>query len=190
METDSLRMLRQRRADLSGRLEAVRTTMRGIEKELRQIEAGIAAMTSDPIAASGNDASERSAAYHARLAHPDAQHMTMKQMIVRALAERFANGATANELLVHFRQEWGRLDIARTSLSPQLSRLKEAERIRLEGRVWKLNEADFDALMGDELPLDEIGEAPAKPTDRDEGAATPSHPQLNSQSSTEGGGSA
>jgi hypothetical protein len=48
--------------------------------------------------------------------------LTMKQLIVKVLAEHFTQGATAREMLDFFRDAWGR-DIERQNLSPQLSRL-------------------------------------------------------------------
>lgn len=62
--------------------------------------------------------------------------MTLKQLVVKALAEAFPGGATALQLLAHFKA-WGR-DIARTSLSPQLSRLKDEGVIERSGKVWTL----------------------------------------------------
>lgn len=64
--------------------------------------------------------------------------LTMKQLVRKALEEHFANGATANELLAFFANAWGRHDIIRTSLSPQLSRLKREGVITLRGMKWHL----------------------------------------------------
>jgi hypothetical protein len=64
--------------------------------------------------------------------------LTMKQLVRKALDEHFANGATALELLDFFKNAWGRHDIIRSSLSPQLSRLKREGVIRLEGKTWHL----------------------------------------------------
>jgi hypothetical protein len=49
-------------------------------------------------------------------------NLTMKQLVVKVLAEHFQQGATAREMLDFFRDAWGR-DIERQNLSPQLSRL-------------------------------------------------------------------
>ena len=64
--------------------------------------------------------------------------LTIKDLITKALDEQFATGATANQLLELFRSAWGRPDVVRTSLSPQLSRLKDEGRIGREGTVWFL----------------------------------------------------
>jgi hypothetical protein len=63
---------------------------------------------------------------------------TFKELVVKALAEHFPQGATANQMLDLFANVWGRGDIVRTSLSPQLSRLKDENRIFREGHVWHL----------------------------------------------------
>lgn len=67
--------------------------------------------------------------------------LTMKQLVRKALDEHFTNGATANELLDFFRNAWGRNDIIRTSLSPQLSRLKREGVVTLRGMKWHLTAA-------------------------------------------------
>jgi hypothetical protein len=64
--------------------------------------------------------------------------LTIKQLVRKALTEQFERGATANELLDFFTDAWGRSDIARTSLSPQLSRLKTEGEIILIGQKWSL----------------------------------------------------
>ena len=64
--------------------------------------------------------------------------LTMKQLVRKALDEHFGNGATANELQDFFRDAWGRDDIVRTSLSPQLSRLKREGFVTLIGMKWHL----------------------------------------------------
>ena len=52
----------------------------------------------------------------------------------------FRWGATANELVEFFHNAWGRRDVVRSSLSPQLSRLKDEGFIDREGYNWFLLE--------------------------------------------------
>ncbi|MES1180005.1 MAG: hypothetical protein ABUL43_02295 [Hyphomicrobium sp.] len=66
---------------------------------------------------------------------------TLKQLAVRALQDHFPYGATANQLLAVFRIAYGR-EIARESLSPQLSRLKDDNIIKLDGKLWKLTDLE------------------------------------------------
>src|SRR5260370_5041465 len=51
------------------------------------------------------------------------EHLTMKELVIKALSGHFPNGATAKQLRDFIRDAWGR-DIARENLSPQLSRLR------------------------------------------------------------------
>jgi len=70
-------------------------------------------------------------------------HLTMKQLIMKALTEHFQSGATAKQFREFFRDAWSR-NIDRASLSPQLSRLRSDKIIGREGNVWflvKKNEA-------------------------------------------------
>lgn len=96
--------------------------------------------------------------------------LTMKQLVKKALDEHFTNGATANELLDFFRDAWGRNDIVRTSLSPQLSRLKREGVTTLRGMKWHL------AAAGD-LYENEAPNGGAAGASEADGAATPSNHQ-------------
>lgn len=66
-------------------------------------------------------------------------HLTMKQLVVKALDEHFPQGATARQLIEFFRFAWDR-QIERTNLSPQLSRLYHEGTIgRVDGtKEWYL----------------------------------------------------
>jgi hypothetical protein len=65
------------------------------------------------------------------------EHLTMKQLIMKALTEHFSRGTTAKQLREFFRDAWAR-KIDRASLSPQLSRLRSDKIIDREGNVWFL----------------------------------------------------
>lgn len=64
--------------------------------------------------------------------------LSMKQLTLKALKEHFRDGATAQQLLAHFHDAYGRTDIVRSSLSPQLTRLKNSYKVAREGNIWKL----------------------------------------------------
>ena len=66
--------------------------------------------------------------------------LTIKQLVQKALEEHFQHGASANEMLHLFENVYGRGDIARTSLSPQLSRLREDGIIFRTGHLWRLRQ--------------------------------------------------
>ena len=64
--------------------------------------------------------------------------LTIKQLVVKALLEQFTNGATAGQLLELFARGWDRDDVVRTSLSPQLSRLRQDGVIDRRDNIWFL----------------------------------------------------
>lgn len=70
--------------------------------------------------------------------------MTIKQLVIRALWDNFCEtGATAAELCEFFRYAYGR-DVERSSLSPQLSRLRDIyiEQVAKTGK-WQLIPGNF-----------------------------------------------
>ena len=65
-------------------------------------------------------------------------NLTIKDLILRALAQHFPSGATASELIDFIANGYGRL-IERQSFSPQLSRLKdEGMIVPRDGAKWLL----------------------------------------------------
>lgn len=159
----------QRRADeIWARIEALRAEIKPLEAEFDQVKRGIAAMAG-PYLPTGVEASRNAVAHHIRKANPAAQDLTIKQMVITTLREHLPNGATANELLDAFLRNWGRIEM-RTSLSPQLTRLKRDGKIELHGKVWTL--AGFQECVDRDLeefmsasPTNENGEAEASPDD-------------------------
>lgn len=67
-------------------------------------------------------------------------------MVLAALAEIPGNAASATEIRSTIYRLFG-ADIERTSLSPQLSRLRGERRIERMGKVWMLLEGDPDQVM-------------------------------------------
>jgi hypothetical protein len=78
------------------------------------------------------------AGWHHRSPTSPYRNMTMKQLVRHALTEHFADGATANQLIELFHHRFGRDDIVRSSLSPQLSRLGADKVLERDGLVWRL----------------------------------------------------
>lgn len=66
--------------------------------------------------------------------------MSIKALALEALQTQFRDGATAVELLDHFSKAYGRKDVPRTSLSPQLTILKNEGKINREGLIWRVVE--------------------------------------------------
>lgn len=138
MESESFRILQKRRVDLTNELTRLRASIAPLEEEVAEIDRGLKAMAVGKMPPLGAEASRNAVAHFVRKANPDAQDMTIKQLVVAALGEHLMNGATAIELLDFFSRHWGRQGIMRTSLSPQLSRLKDSGIIELRGKVWHL----------------------------------------------------
>lgn len=138
MESESVRLLRARQTEVISQLDKLRPKIAAAEAELQQIEMALRVMEG-PIPIKGEQASLDARAYYARRANPEIANLTIKEMVVKALGEHLARGATASQLLDFFVIEWGRKEM-RTSLSPQLSRLKDSGIIELKGKVWHLAE--------------------------------------------------
>lgn len=68
--------------------------------------------------------------------------MSVKAMVLDALERHFPQGASALDLLECFAKEYGRNDVARTSLSPQLTTLKNDGKIARDGMAWILVKHD------------------------------------------------
>lgn len=83
------------------------------------------------------------------------QHLTMKQLVVKALREHFPLGATARQLIDFFRDAWG-CNIERANLSPQLSRLYQDGVLgRREDHYWfLLGHPDVEQLARHDDPSD------------------------------------
>jgi len=148
METESLRLLRDRRSELQERLDELRARIGPVEFELKQIDAAIVLMTS--VRATGAEASRNSVAHITRLRNPGVEHLTIKELVLKALDEHLPNGATSQDFLEVFAREWGRNDIKRTSLSPQLTRLKSENKLVMAGRVW-VRPKELDKHIGEQV---------------------------------------
>lgn len=143
-------LLADHEADLIGRLKALRDQIIPLERELAEVRRARNAVsmidygpeqTQIPFPAKGESGEPKPAAFQSNdVNSPRSPYarLTIKHLVRKALTEQFERGATANELLDFFADAWGRSDIARTSLSPQLSRLKQDGEIILIGQKWSL----------------------------------------------------
>lgn len=136
--------------DIVDRIADLRAQFVPLERELADVRRAKQALSRDAeiqfqLPVTGLDAAKLSMDHYRRnrnlaaygLPSPYAK-LTMKQLVCKALSEQFPDGATANELLDFFINAWGRTDVIRTSLSPQLSRLKSENTIDLNGLIWTL----------------------------------------------------
>lgn len=71
------------------------------------------------------------------VATPTSSKMTIKEMILEVLGVLPA-GADANKIIRVIRDRFGK-DIPRTSLSPQLSRLRQEGHLDLDGSIWRIS---------------------------------------------------
>jgi hypothetical protein len=76
---------------------------------------------------------------------------TIKEMVLEVL-EGETEGATAQTIIELINNRFGE-EIARPSLSPQLSRLKEEGYLALDGRTWRLTKYEYGPpTQGDDGP--------------------------------------
>lgn len=173
MATPTLReFLEQREQDLIQEIGALRHKLVPLEGELADVRSAKSALakeqsqqqTLSPLAAAA--LAQPYPASTAIEAGSPYQLLTMKQLVLKALRERFPKGATANELIEFFWNAWGRTDVVRSSLSPQLSRLKDDGKISREGYRWLLVQTEKN-----EAPT---GDQPEGASDKVEGDASTS----------------
>jgi hypothetical protein len=146
MPSTVIEMLENAQSSLVERIERLRAELVPLERELANAARALMAIAKEEAAAS-KTASMPTVAVVASPNSPYS-HLTMKELAVKALREQFPNGATAAELLDHFVGAWNRGDVVRSSLSPQLSRLKAEGTIKLEnGNVWVLTHRELPGVV-------------------------------------------
>ncbi len=153
-------LLDQREAELQVRIDELRAQLTPAECELEDVRAAKAAIAAtaqrrvSQLPANGMGATAASVAYwQGKSPNSQFRNMTMKELVRKALLEEFHDGATARQLLDLFHHNYGRVDIIRSSLSPQLSRLKVEKAIWRDGLVWRLSEpARTSDLLGSIAP--------------------------------------
>jgi hypothetical protein len=159
MSTESLRdFLAKREKELTASINQMRRAIIPFESELAEVRRAKAA-----VGLTDTKEHEKLQTQY-MLIGPDATRglanpylrKSMKQLAVEALKTEFKKGATAAQLLQFFHDAWGRTDISRESLSPQLSRLKASGVLLLDGKTWflgsensKKTEAADDTSVGE-----------------------------------------
>jgi hypothetical protein len=122
-------MLLSRKADLVGQLPAMSAKFRELRESLIEIEAQFKAIQNELEAI--DEALKK-------LAKPEATSgpITIMQAVLEVLNHK-PNGMTALEILDEINATYFKGTIVRTSLSPQLSRLKNRDKkIELRGNRW------------------------------------------------------
>lgn len=141
------------KSSLVVRISELNAQLSLLQQELDEVLAAEAALPPRSSASSGSGyaSSQASRNYWAHnVAESPFASMTIKQLVRKALTERFPEGARAAELLHLFRGEWGRRDMQRSSLSPQLSRLKDEKALIVQNSVWRLPPSGEPTLLGEE----------------------------------------
>ncbi|HEX6866850.1 MAG TPA: hypothetical protein VF122_06435 [Caulobacteraceae bacterium] len=137
-------LLRQRRAELSSAMhaameEAAQKAAAPFLEQLREIEVALFALETQlpEGAAAAEDRAPRDVRPSPREV-TKSLGMTLKEMVLLILGERHG-GAEALSILDEINDRWN-VGLQRTSLSPQLSRLKDEGKVKLTGKVWSLVE--------------------------------------------------
>ncbi|WP_226635504.1 hypothetical protein [Brevundimonas poindexterae] len=164
--------LKERRAEVErAKRAALDEAARPFDVELQKIDAALKAvgsftLRSDEPSSVGptDDASPR--------AKTKAIGMTLKEMII-AVLRAHRGGMDALSILAAINDRW-EIGLARTSLSPQLSRLKAEGKLRLVGKDWSLVQKD-EAPDADTSGASSVGVA-GSPGGRETVAPTGSTP--------------
>jgi hypothetical protein len=125
-------ILTEHLAGLDSRIEGLRVELQALETERDNTEKMLATLP-DKSAETSVPAGYRVK----RALLPAFAYLTIKELALKALREKFTNGATATQMVEHFKSAWGR-EVMRTSLSPQLTRLKDEKKIDIRGNQWFL----------------------------------------------------
>lgn len=122
VDEDLKEFLRDRRAAKAQRELDLVAELDRLRSEIASIDAALAALSLRPPTESAGDKPK----------------MTIKEGVIEVLKRVYPEGLTALSILERLRVDVG-LDYPRTSLSPQLSRLKNEKKVMLKGNVWYLN---------------------------------------------------
>jgi hypothetical protein len=152
--------LLKRHWNLSKEIEAIRGALTPKEKELQNVQKAMQKLgiAGEMVRLDALPASEPTA---------EAEAPTIKKLIVDALRDHFRDGATGTELSQYFLTVHGR-EIDRTSISPQLTRLREDDVVeQLSGESegkWalKVHSHPIEKVLADEYAEATSREEPQK----------------------------
>lgn len=132
MSNRTVDFLTQREGEIEGEIKALNDELRGIYAAkqamgifVRPVDK-VSAPNVNPIADSG-------------------QRMSNMGMVKAVLAD-FPDGKESNDLLSIVKERFG-VEIPRSSLSPQLSKLKKKGEVKWRGGKWKLNKPALPDIM-------------------------------------------
>lgn len=113
---------------LQTELASAKAKVEAIETEIATVESALLSLPKAP---------EKPAAATAT-AIQDGRKMSVKAMVLETLEKHLPDGGEVHDLLNCFATVYGRDDVARTSLSPQLTTLKNEGKIARDGMTWHL----------------------------------------------------
>jgi hypothetical protein len=143
--------------DLARKVQALRSELAPLEKELAEVRLALAAVSpEDPpgLLRLLEHSDEQPSAY---------AYMTMKQLALHVLREQFPSGATAADMLAFIANAYDRR-IERTSFSPQLTRLREEGQVRRIGNLWRLAEKKNEPSRSGDGPFEGGERAQTRPS--------------------------
>lgn len=156
----------RRRSELMGEAEPLRERLRAVENELRELK-----VAEDAIKRGPPPVLPLSLLFNSDPSHfMRAPRGAIKNAILRTL-ERHPAGLDAITILHEMNSRDG-TSYERTSLSPQLSRLKADGYVTLEGNTWRIIPASRllkNADPGDDEPVDESGHEGSTSLDGEDG---------------------
>lgn len=112
---------------LLAELETARAKVDAIQAEIAAVDSAMGSLPSLP--------AQKPAP---RKVAQDGRKMSVKAMVLEVLDRHLPDGGEVHDLLNCFATVYGRDDVARTSLSPQLTTLKNEGKIARDGMVWRL----------------------------------------------------
>ncbi len=134
VEDQSLReILELHRANALAQVEALRASIRTAEERLASLEAEVRAIDAALLAIRNSDT-------HA-VRVEGGPRLTIKQGVLKVLERVAPEGLSASAILERLGTDLG-MHYSRTSLSPQLSRLKNEGNIGLRGNTWFLSQPE------------------------------------------------
>lgn len=181
MSNGTRQLLLLRRSEIEReKRAALEEAARPFDVELQEVDAALKAISSFSLQLTGNFGSsggaEAVASQPKAKATPRAKTkaigMTLKEMII-AVLRAHRGGMDALSILAAINDRW-EIGLARTSLSPQLSRLKAEGKLRLVGKDWSLVQKD-EAPDADTSGASSVGVA-GSPGGRETVAPTGSTP--------------
>lgn len=141
-DNDIGELLKGRRADLLTQADEARSLVRDAEQRLAKIEGELRNIDT-ALRAIRNDAVHKAP-------YPEPTHdLTIKQGVLIVLQRVAPKGLSALSILERLRVELN-MDYPRSSLSPQLSRLKGEGKLSLQGRMWYLKRSDGSGASASE----------------------------------------